>query len=188
MNTTEEKTQEPTDKTIQSQTIEIYNKGVKAWYQYKKCSHLGDAEDTFYHLQSMIEDGKELLFKNLEPGETDKHLQQVFDDAMTALNTKPNTIEETVNYKEIGDNKIPIVTLTATDGGTCECFQEDIEKTRVAFEKRQYKHHIPTLMNAHNKVFHELVKHSIIKQYDPSYKELREKRKKQRFTERTKEK
>ena len=170
-------------KTIQ-QTMEIYSKGVKAWYQYKKCTQSGDAEETFYKILDMIEDGKELLFKNIE--NTDKHLEQVFNEAMTALKTSPEKITETVEYKEIGNNKIPIVKLKATDAGETECFQEDIEKTRLAFEKRQYKYHIPTLLKAHNKIYHELVQRDIIKQYNYSYKELREKRKKQRFNERNK--
>jgi len=159
------------EKPIEKNIFDIYNKGVLSWYQYKKCLPAMDAEGTFYRLLDLIEDGKELLFKETDPHES-KHMQSVYDFAMKALETRPDKIAETVGYKEIDQDKIPIVTLSATDAGTTECFQDDVKNTRIAFEIRQYKFHIPTLLKAHNLIYHELNSHEIIKQYNPSVDEM----------------
>lgn len=161
------------EKSVDKQVFEIYSKGVKAWYQYKKCQTGHDSEEMFYRLLDLIEDGKELLFdNNTKEQELDSHLQEIFKITMNALDTCPDRIEETVVRKDMGDEKIPIVVLSSDDAGTTECFQEDIEKTRIAFEKRQYKYHIPCLLKAHNLLFHELVSSGIISQFNPSVDEM----------------
>jgi len=155
-----------------NRVFEIYNKGVKAWYQYKKCQTNLDSEQTFYRLLDLIEDGKELLFDKNNGQHYNEEYQGLFDDMMKALKTRPNTIDETVSYKEIGDEKHPIITLSADDAGRVECFPDEIDKTRRAFEKRQYKYHIPTLLKAHNKLYHMLMVSGKIKQYNPSIDEI----------------
>lgn len=168
---------------IQKKASEIYDKGLKAWYKYERCLHPTNAEEAFYLLQDCIEDGKELLFKELKDYK-DEQLNKVFTNAEEKLKIKPDNITESVGYKEIGDDKIPIIIFKADDAGESECFREDKDKTRRDFERQQFKFHIPKLMEAHNKILHQLVKHDIIPIENKSLKELREERKKHRFKQR----
>ena len=155
----------------QKQIFKIYNKGLKAIYQYKKCITPENAEKTFYHLQDLISDGKELLFKETKDNK-DEQLKKVFTKAITALNTTPGGITETVGYTEIGDEMVPVITMKADNAGDVECFKDDRKEARKDLERQQYKTLIPILLEAHNLILHELVIRDIIKKENPSVDEL----------------
>jgi len=152
---------------IDTKIFEIFNKGVKSWYQYKKCQTNLDTEQTFHLLLDLLEDAKVLLFDDGK-----KYDIGLLKEIEKALEICPRKVIESVSYKEIGDEKHPIIKLTAEDAGTVECFPNDIEKTRIAFEKRQYQHYIPELRKVHIKLYHELVSKGIIKKDDPSVDEM----------------
>ena len=154
--------------SVDNRVFEIYNKGIKAWYQYKKCQTNLDSEETFYRLLDLLEDGKELLSSDDEEGE----YQDILNDTIEALDIKPSNISESVGYKEIGAEKHPIIKLSADDAGIVECFPDEIDKTRKAFEKRQYKYHIPYLLKAHNRLYHMLVSSGKLELYNPSVDEM----------------
>jgi len=166
---------------IQKEILKIHNKGAKSRYLVKKCILPKDARLAFYRLKELISDAKDMLFKNAD--NNDEKLQEIYKKALTAKTIKPNKRTETVDYKEIGNEKIPVVQLKADDAGECECFQEDIEKTRENFIIQQYNTHLPELEEILADLEKELIQRNILPIERPTVNDIIDKRIKKIYEE-----
>jgi|GEM_PF-4258888 len=157
----------------------------KRYRNYISKNHI---EEYFVKRRS-IEIGKELMpldNQNLDEEEK-KEIKEIYKKAKLALKSQiPKKRSIKKGYFNDGKQKYPIFKFTAGDAEECQADTEIYDKVEANFTVQQHEQHIGDLAEVDNDIFHILVKYGIIKKEDPTIKQLREKKKKERLKKRDK--
>lgn len=121
--------------------------------------------------------GKDLLPIN---GDTD--VKQIYDEATLALkNAKPSQRNTDLKAEDIAGDKYFRYTLKSEDAGNCQVEGTSLDNMLMDFKNQQYESIIGKLQEIDDKIFHVLIKNSIIKQHIPTINDMLDKKIEERY-------
>ena len=164
-------------------------------YMYYRNYMPSNPIETYIVKNKCIEFGKELLPSFIDTDETDEeqkkknqleqdNIDKLYTKACMALKTEiPDKRQIKYKYLDKGNR---VYELKATDADNCEVVKDELNTVMDNFTNQQHEQHMGALAEVDNEIFHVLTtgKNPVIKPVDPSYKEMKQKWKKQRIRER----
>lgn len=120
-----------------------------------------------------VEIGKELLSMDKDE-KKQLEIDKIYEDACNTLNTAmPKTHSITYDFEDFGEGKVaPVYNIKADDAHETKTKQEELDNVLQDFIEQQYASHIKALQTVDNKIFHQLIKHKIIKTRIPTINEM----------------